>query len=113
MSMLPRENFLLAMSHREPRWVPVDMGKHIGSVHRLACGIVSLINAFDPEVVILGGGIAKCGAALFAPLDRFLERFEWRPTGTRAQIVPAQLGEWAGAFGAAYHALQVNGVISP
>ena len=36
MPMTPRENFLLAMSHREPEWVPVDMGKHIGSVHKTA-----------------------------------------------------------------------------
>lgn len=34
--MLPRDNFRLAMSHQDPEWVPIDMGKHIGSVHRLA-----------------------------------------------------------------------------
>ncbi len=34
--MTPRENFLLAMAHQEPEWVPVDMGKHIGSVHKTA-----------------------------------------------------------------------------
>lgn len=34
--MTPRENFLMAMSHRQPEWVPIDMGKHIGSIHRLA-----------------------------------------------------------------------------
>ena len=34
--MTPRENFLLAMNHQEPEWVPVDMGKHIGSVHKTA-----------------------------------------------------------------------------
>ncbi len=71
------------------------------SVRRLACGIVSLVNAFDPEAVIIGGGIAKAGEALFEPLAGFLDELEWRPGGHRVRIVPAALGEWAGAAGAA------------
>lgn len=78
------------------------------SVYLLACGIVSLVNVLDPEVVILGGGIAKSGSALFTPLERFLDQYEWRPTGTRVRLVPAALGEFAGAFGAAYNALNVH-----
>ena len=78
------------------------------SVRALAAGITSLINALDPEVVILGGGITQAGAALFKPLGEFLDRFEWRPGGSRARIVRARLGDRAGAFGAAWHALQRN-----
>jgi glucokinase len=55
--------------------------------------------------VIIGGGIAKAGPALFRPLKEFLARFEWRPGGQRARIVPAKLGDRAGAFGAAWNAL--------
>ncbi len=36
MRMTPRENFQAAMNHQAPERVLVDMGKHIGSVHRLA-----------------------------------------------------------------------------
>lgn len=75
------------------------------SVRRLACGIVSLINVLDPEVIVLGGGITRSGPALFQPLARFLDRLEWRPLGKPTPIVPAALGEFAGAFGAARHAL--------
>src|SRR5437867_3393811 len=71
------------------------------SVKALAAGVCSFINILDPEAVIVGGGIARAGAALFGPLQRFLERMEWRPGGHRARILPAQLGELAGAFGAA------------
>src|SRR5258705_7213646 len=73
------------------------------SVKALAAGICSFINVLDPEAVIVGGGIARAGAALFGPLQRFLERMEWRPDGHRARILPAQLGELAGAFGAAHN----------
>ena len=75
------------------------------SVHELACGIASMINVLDPEAVIIGGGIARSGPSLFGSLDRFVEAVEWKPGGHRAKILPAQLGEFAGAFGCAAHAL--------
>jgi glucokinase len=71
------------------------------SVRALACAIGSCINLFDPEIVVVGGGIAQAGDALFTPLVHELDRVEWRPTGTRVPVVPALLGEWAGAIGAA------------
>jgi glucokinase len=78
------------------------------SVRALAAGVVSLINALDPEVVILSGGITQAGPALFRPLEKFLGQFEWRPGGSRARIVRAKLGDRAGAFGAAWQAMQTN-----
>ena len=74
------------------------------SVYALACAIASAINVLDPEVVVIGGGIAKAGDALFIPLAAELDRVEWRPRGHRVPIVPATLGEWAGALGAARNA---------
>ncbi len=71
------------------------------SVRGLAVGVASLINAFDPEVVVLGGGIAESGATLFDPLRLELDSIEWRPFGPNVPIVPAQVGELAGALGAA------------
>ena len=78
----------------------------LNSVKALAAGVCSFINILDPEAVIVGGGIARAGTALFGPLQRFLERMEWRPGGHRARILPAQLGELAGAFGAAHNSLR-------
>ena len=75
------------------------------SVFHLAAAIASFINAFDPEIVIVGGGIAQAGAALFEPLRKELDHFEWRPMGHQVQVIPAALGEKAGAIGAAYHAI--------
>jgi glucokinase len=77
------------------------------SVYELACAVASFINILDPEVVILGGGIAQAGEALFEPLGRYLDRVEWRPGGHRARLLPAALGDLAGAMGAAYNVIKL------
>lgn len=75
------------------------------SVASLAVGINSLINVLDPEAVILGGGIAKAGPDLWEPLRQALEPLEWRPLGSHVPLIPAALGDLAGAYGAARHAM--------
>lgn len=72
------------------------------SLKLLACGLGSLINILDPEAIILGGGIARAGETLFRPLQEALDSVEWRPTGVGVKLVPAELGEWSGACGAAF-----------
>ncbi|HET6975182.1 MAG TPA: ROK family protein [Pyrinomonadaceae bacterium] len=75
------------------------------SIFHLAVAVASFINSFDPEIVIIGGGIAQAGAALFDPLRENLDRFEWRPMDHSVPVISAALGEKAGAIGAAYHAI--------
>jgi len=31
-----RENFSAVVNHQQPEWVPVDLGRHVGSIHRLS-----------------------------------------------------------------------------
>jgi glucokinase len=76
------------------------------SVHALACGITSLINVLDPQTVIIGGGIATAGDPLFGPLAKALKDVTWSLEGEQVRIVPAELGEFAGAIGAAYQAIR-------
>ncbi len=82
------------------------------AVRALGTAIGSCINLFDPETIVVGGGIAQAGEALFAPLRREVARVEWRPLGTGVPLVPAQLGEWAGAIGAAANARHGDGGLS-
>ena len=75
------------------------------SVQLLGAGVASIVNAVDPARVILGGGIAtQAGEALLGPLRRWMDEYEWRPLGAGVEIVLAELGEDAGAIGAAAHA---------
>jgi glucokinase len=76
------------------------------SIRALACAVTSFINVLDPEVVVIGGGIAAAGPALFGPLERHLDALEWRPHGHRVLVRPALLGDFAGALGAAWNARQ-------
>jgi glucokinase len=78
------------------------------SVRVLARAIASFINILDPEIIIIGGGITKAGPVLFEPLTAYLDEFEWRPAGHRVSVAPATLGEWAGAYGAAWNARHLS-----
>lgn len=80
---------------------PIATLSWLGSVRSLAASVASLINTFSPEAVVIGGGIAQAGEALFIPLQRFLELFEWRPDGTPTPIKKALFDQWSGAVGAA------------
>jgi glucokinase len=75
------------------------------SIRALAVAIVSYRLILDVEAVIIGGGIAQAGKDLFDPLSKELDQIEWRPGGERTEILPASLGAWAGAIGAAKNAL--------
>lgn len=75
------------------------------SIRALAAALASFINILDPEVIVIGGGIADADDALFQPLKHELDQFEWRPGDARVRIVKAALGRNAGAIGAAYWAM--------
>ena len=76
------------------------------SVRALGLALASLTNVFDPEAIIVGGGIAQAGDALFVPLREAMLAFEWQPFRRGVPVIPAVLGEWAGAIGAAREAFQ-------
>jgi glucokinase len=64
----------------------------------LACGITSIANLFDPEVVVLGGGVVRTGEQLLAPVR---ERVAEQVLGDPVAIVAAASGDAVGVVGAA------------
>ncbi len=74
----------------------------------LGLGVTSLINICNPELVVLGGGVAKTGDLIFEPV-RWVLREQGLEPMCRVEIVPTQLGDNAGPLGAAALVLQANG----
>ena len=67
----------------------------------LASGLANLANAFDPEVIVIGGGLIEAGETLMAPTRReFVRLVEAGSTRPGIEVLPAALGERAGAIGA-------------
>ena len=67
----------------------------------LAAGIASLINIFDPQQVVVGGGITGCGDFYLAEVRRRVAAGVMSGAMNHASIDPADLGNWAGCIGAA------------
>lgn len=68
----------------------------------LGAAIGSLVNIFDPEVVVIGGGFgAAAGELLLGPAREAARREARPPADTTLRIVPAELGAEAGLVGAA------------
>ncbi|SEB38015.1 glucokinase [Paramicrobacterium humi] len=71
----------------------------------LALGLSHAVALLAPEAIVLGGGLAQAGDALFVPLAERLERF--LTFHRRPQLMHASIGENAGLVGAAMRARAV------
>jgi glucokinase len=78
----------------EARELLAGMGRHLGA------GIGSLVNIFDPDLVVIGGGFGAAGDFLLEPAREVMRREALAPDGGRVQIVRAELGTAAGLIGA-------------
>ena len=72
------------------------------TVDALACGLTSIVNLFEPELVVLGGGVVSgTGEQLLGPVRERVRKESMRPAGEAAAIVQSALGEHVGVVGAA------------
>ena len=71
---------------------------------RLGAGLVGIVNAFNPEVVVIGGGAARGGNLLLDPARRIVQERALPPSRDTATIALARLGDDAGLVGAAIFA---------
>jgi glucokinase len=70
------------------------IGRYLGS------GIGSLVNIFNPDLVVIGGGFAAAGDFVLEPAREVLRREGLAGAGERVRIVRAELGTAAGLIGA-------------
>jgi glucokinase len=79
------------------------IGEHLGS------GIANIVNIFNPELIVVGGGFAAAGELLFEPAQAIADREVLVSVRDSYRIVRAELGTSAGMIGAgmvAFEALE-------
>ncbi|MFC1925883.1 ROK family protein [Chloroflexota bacterium] len=67
----------------------------------LGVGMVNLVNAFNPGMIIVGGGMAKMGDMLLDPARKVVAERAFHLPTQEVRIVPSQLGDNAAVLGAA------------
>jgi glucokinase len=90
---------------------PVARGAIAAVGHWLGVGIVSLVNIFNPQVVVIGGGVSAAGELLLGPAREVVARHALAPGRDVVEIVVAGLGPEAGMLGAALMAREGGGVL--
>jgi glucokinase len=73
---------------------------------RLGFGLVGLVNTFNPEVIVIGGGAARGGELLLEPARTVIAAHALPPAREGVRLVPAHFGDEAGMIGAALMALE-------
>jgi len=71
----------------------------------LGAGLTTLVNIFNPELIVVGGGAAAAGELLFEPARRVIAERALPPARDQVRVAAAALGPDAGLFGAAALAL--------
>jgi glucokinase len=75
----------------------------------LGAGIGSLVNIFNPQLIVIGGGFAAAGDFVLKPAREILRREALAGAGARVPIVRAELGTAAGLIGAGLVAFDAAG----
>ena len=75
-----------------------------GAGRALGLACVGLAHLFNPEVIVLGGGMAHAGELLMDPLHAAIRAHTMAAPKAHLRIVPADLGDDVGIWGAALHA---------
>ena len=75
----------------------------------LGIGLANLANIFNPELIIVGGGMSRLGDMLLEPARRVVRERAFQLPARSLRIVPSQLGDNAGVLGAAMYVFQSAG----
>jgi len=75
-----------------------ELVSHLGFY--LGVGLVNLANIFNPELILIGGGVAKMGDLLLRPAIRVVKERAFRTSADAVKIKPALLGDDSGLLGA-------------
>jgi len=69
--------------------------------HRLGVALASYVNIFNPELIVLGGGVMAAGEMLLEPVRALIAARALPPSRDNVRVLPAYFGPEAGMIGAA------------
>jgi len=67
----------------------------------LGVGIANIINIFDPEAIIINGGISEAQELILPGIQEGIDKFVSSPAAKETKVLFSQLGRFGGALGAA------------
>lgn len=73
----------------------------------ISCGVISIINLLQPEVLMIGGAISKEGDYLINPIIEYQENNTYSQDVEKTKIMAARLGNDAGLIGSAFLGKQI------
>ncbi len=82
-----------------------EIGKAIvdAYISYLGCGIVNIINIFQPEILCIGGGVSRQGDVLLQPIRKIVEMERYtKHNSKQTEVCLCKLGNDAGIIGAAF-----------
>ena len=68
--------------------------------HRIGFALSSVVNVFNPQVIVIGGGVSQAGEVLLKAIRYSLKQHVWRQLKNKIKITRAFLGSDAGVLGA-------------
>jgi len=71
------------------------------SLKAWATGVVNLVHAYDPDLIIIGGGIMRQQEKILPYIRKTVDQYAWLPPGT-TRIAAAQQTDYAGLLGMEY-----------
>jgi glucokinase len=84
---------------QEGDFLSKEIVKH--SLEVWSAGVVNQIHAYDPELVIIGGGIMKSGSLILSYISSIVDKHAWTPWG-KVKVVAARDMDWAALKGVSY-----------
>jgi glucokinase len=70
------------------------------TIDLLGAAVTDLVNVFEPDLVVLGGGVTRAGAMLLDPIRALVAREAMPPAAGAARVALAGLGDLVGVVGA-------------
>lgn len=99
-----KKNLNIGSLEAEQRWrqgdkkaeaILAELGRNLG------VGIANIINLFDPEAIIISGGLSSVAGLLWPGIKEGVAKFVISPAAKETPILLSQLGRFGGALGAA------------